>query len=104
MDAFLALDGAARTLLCEEAGARLNITAAAVEKDLWVCFALRELFSLDTLGPGLTFKGGTSLSKGWKLIDRFSEDIDVVAHRELFGGGGALTKKQLKKLRKSCQA
>jgi hypothetical protein len=44
---------------------------------------------LPTLGVHLTFKGGTSLSKGWKLIDRFSEDIDVVIDREFLGFGSA---------------
>lgn len=39
-------------------------------------------------GPHLTFKGGTSLSKGWKLIQRFSEDLDVVIDRDYLGFGG----------------
>lgn len=46
------------------------------------------------------FKGGSSLSKVWKLIHRFSEDIDLAMDRSLFGFAGDLTKKQLKKLRK----
>ena len=65
---------------------------------------LRVLFSLPALGEQLTFKGGTSLSKGWGLIDRFSEDIDVVVDRGLFGyPGDDLSKGQLKKLRGRCQ-
>lgn len=48
----------------------------AVEKDWWVTLALKALFSLDC-HDYLLFKGGTSLSKGWKLINRFSEDIDL---------------------------
>ena len=65
---------------------------------------LRELFSLPAFGEHLTFKGGTSLSKGWGLIDRFSEDIDVVVDRGLFGyPGNDLSKGQLKKLRDRCQ-
>jgi hypothetical protein len=54
-----------------------------------VCWTLRALFRLPASGPHLTFKGGTSLSKGWKLIDRFSEDIDIVIDREFLGFGGA---------------
>ena len=46
-------------------------------------------FACPSSGPHLTFKGGTSLSKGWKLIDRFSEDIDIVIAREFLGFGGA---------------
>jgi len=74
-----------RRQLCEEAGARLGLDAASVEKDFWVCWTLRELFSLPHIGDHLTFKGGTSLSKGWKLIERFSEDVDVVVDREYLG-------------------
>ncbi len=54
-----------------------------------MCWTLRALFRLPVSGPHLTFKGGTSLSKGWKLIDRFSEDIDIVIAREFLGFGGA---------------
>lgn len=66
----------------------MRLRAASVEKDFWVCWTLRELFTLPGIGPRLTFKGGTSLSKAWKLIERFSEDIDVVIDREFLGYGG----------------
>jgi len=55
----------------------------AVEKDWWVTLALRALFSLDC-NKYLLFKGGTSLSKGWGLIDRFSEDIDLCISQQFF--------------------
>ena len=55
-----------------------------MEKDFWVCWTLRELFSLPDIGPRLTFKGGTSLSKCHGLIERFSEDIDLVIDRAVF--------------------
>lgn len=104
MDQFLHLPPTTRAQLCEEASARRGISAAAIEKDLWICWILRELFSLPAIGEHLTFKGGTSLSKGWGLIDRFSEDIDVVVDRGLFGyPGDDLSKGQLKKLRDRCQ-
>jgi len=48
----------------------------------------------------LTFKGGTSLSKAWNLIQRFSEDIDLALDREFLGFTGELSKKDVKKLRK----
>lgn len=90
-------------VLCEEAQARSGIGRVSVEKDFWVCWALRELFGLADWGPQFTFKGGTSLSKAWKLIDRFSEDLDVVIEREFLGfGGPTLSRKQLEKLRKAC--
>lgn len=75
MDGYLELNRDDRRLLCEQARAKLNLLAESIEKDFWVCWTLRELFTLAEWGPRLTFKGGTSLSMGWKLIERFSEDI-----------------------------
>ena len=89
MDAFLEMTHDQRRRLCGEAEARLGLRAASIEKDFWICWALRELFALDEIGNELTFKGGTSLSKGWKLIERFSEDLDVTVSRAYLGFGGA---------------
>lgn len=90
MKGFLDLSMERRRAACAEVQARLHLPAVSVEKDFWVCWTLRELFGLPEIGPRLTFKGGTSLSKGWKLIERFSEDIDVVIDKEYLGyGGGA---------------
>lgn len=89
MDEFLRQSQQRQRVVYEEAGRRLGLSAGSVEKDLWVCWTLRALFRLPVSGPHLTFKGGTSLSKGWKLIDRFSEDIDIVMDREFLGFGGA---------------
>ena len=50
-----------------------------IEKDYWVVWVLKRLFSLEKMKPYLTFKGGISLSKVYGLIDRFSEDIDLSA-------------------------
>ena len=55
----------------------------AVEKDWWVSRTLEIIFSMD-IAQHLVFKGGTSLSKAWKLIQRFSEDIDLAIDREYF--------------------
>lgn len=55
-----------------------NIPAAMVEKDFWVCFVLDKIFSDDFLKNILCFKGGTSLSKVFHVIERFSEDIDLI--------------------------
>lgn len=88
MDAFIAMPQARRQLLCEQAGNTLGLAPTSVEKDFWVCWTLREMFALPESGQHLTFKGGTSLSKGWKLIERFSEDIDIVIDRDFLGFGG----------------
>lgn len=57
-----------------------------IEKDFWVCWTLDALFNeLEPGGPRLLFKGGTSLSKGYGLIERFSEDIDITVFREDIG-------------------
>ncbi len=61
---------------------RLKIAAIYVEKDYWITYALKAIFQ-DEIGKETVFKGGTALSKCYKAISRFSEDIDlVVLHRE----------------------
>jgi hypothetical protein len=65
---------------------RFGTTVQNIEKDFWVCWTLDALFHrLKKGGPRLLFKGGTSLSKGYGLISRFSEDIDVTVFREDIG-------------------
>lgn len=113
MKAFLEMPEDRRRLVCQQAAERLNLFEASVEKDFWVCWTLRTLWALPEIGPHLTFKGGTSLSKGWKLIDRFSEDIDLVIDRPMLDFGGASapgaapsrkqTKKRLEALRAAAQ-
>jgi len=88
VDIFPSLPVNRRRELCLAAGATLGLDAPSIEKDFWVCWTLRELFALPETGAHLTFKGGTSLSKCWKIIERFSEDIDVVIDREYLGFGG----------------
>jgi len=56
-----------------------------VEKDFWVCWTLDQIFSNPTLSPHVTFKGGTSLSKCYNIIDRFSEDIDLTLSKQYIG-------------------
>jgi len=69
----------------EAAAERLGITATAVEKDYWVTQALRVL--ADVFPNDFVFKGGTSLSKGYGLIERFSEDIDLLVIQGTRGKG-----------------
>jgi len=55
-----------------------RIGPIVIEKDFWVCYTLKELFSSEFLKDKIMFKGGTSLSKVFHLIERFSEDIDLI--------------------------
>ena len=71
-----------------QTGTERGLSPGSVEKDFWACLMLRELFDLPDHGAHLTFKGGTSLSKAWGLIDRFSEDIDLTIDRDALGFGG----------------
>lgn len=87
-----------KTVITQTA-ARVGLPMQAVEKDLWVTTLLQLLFTL-SFANQLLFKGGTSLSKSYGLIHRFSEDIDLVIDRNYFGYKGDLTKKQIKQLRK----
>jgi len=75
-----------------------NIPVQAVEKDWWVSVTLRAIFA-SPHAPHLLFKGGTSLSKGWGLIQRFSEDIDLAVDRGRWGYDATISKTQVTKLR-----
>ena len=114
MKEFIGMSEKRRRLVCTETGAQLNLFEIAVEKDFWVCWTLGKLFDLPEWGQHLTFKGGTSLSKCWNLIERFSEDIDIVIiDRDALDFGEesapeqAPSKKQrtkrLKALKEACQ-
>jgi hypothetical protein len=61
-----------------------------IEKDFWVCLVLKTLFTDSTFKDSLVFKGGTSLSKVYRVIERFSEDIDLVLDWKLIGYGQGL--------------
>ena len=88
MKAFLELPEARRRAAFLQVNEQMGLQSVSVEKDFWVCWTLHELFGLRGIGGHLTFKGGTSLSKAWKLIHRFSEDIDLVVDKEILGFGG----------------
>lgn len=96
---YFSLNPAQQRQVIEQTAAKLNLPVQAVEKDLWVTAILQVLFTLPC-AYGLVFKGGTSISKVWNAINRFSEDIDLAIDRSLFDLDGELTKKQVKKLRK----
>lgn len=73
--------------LFQETAARRAMNPAIAEKDFWVCWVLKHLFIDPTLGDRIVFKGGTSLSKVFGLIDRFSEDVDLILDWQLLGYG-----------------
>ena len=85
MNEFANLPATEREIYFQQTAERTRLPAHLVEKDFWVCFALQLLFTDQDLARYLTFKGGTSLSKVYKAIDRFSEDIDFAVSRESLG-------------------
>jgi len=78
MDKVASLPEDKRRELFLETGVRKKMTPAIVEKDFWVCWTLMRLFTSSELAPQILFKGGTSLSKVFHVIERFSEDIDLI--------------------------
>ena len=80
---------------------RYGMPEQVIEKDWWVSAVLRALFALP-YAERMSFKGGTSLSKCWDIISRFSEDIDIAVDREFLGYGGELSRTQVSdKLRRA---
>jgi len=79
---------------------RTGLPAYAIEKDWWVTLTLYAIFRT-RWKDNLVFKGGTSLSKSWNLIERFSEDIDLVVDRSVLGFAEELSKTKIKELRRA---
>jgi hypothetical protein len=114
MDRFVRLSGDERRLYFVQTAERMRLSPQIIEKDLWVCWTLRELFALPDIGSMLIFKGGTSLSKAYRLIERFSEDVDVSMDRAGLGFGneasdpeavisGKERRRRIDKLKEACQ-
>jgi len=95
--------GSEKVFIFQQISNHTGMPSFAVEKDWWVVQTLSIIFDME-VASHLIFKGGTSLSKAWKLIDRFSEDIDLAIDREFFGFAGELSKNQRDKLRKTTGA
>lgn len=83
--AYLDLPEADQKDILQAAAAALGRQATVLEKDIWVCWVLQTLFSMPDAHP-MAFKGGTSLSKVYGAIDRFSEDIDLTLDYRHFEG------------------
>jgi predicted nucleotidyltransferase component of viral defense system len=90
MDKIAAQSQEERNELFRESATSRGVLPQIIEKDFWVCWTLDKLFSLPEISPHLIFKGGTSLSKVYGVIERFSEDIDVSINREYLGFEGEL--------------
>jgi hypothetical protein len=113
MDKFIQLNNKDKRAYFEVAAADLNVMPQLIEKDFWVCWVLKTLFSLPTSGDHLTFKGGTSLSKGYDVIRRFSEDVDVSIERTFLSSEASIepdkdesnkeNKRRLERLQIACK-
>ena len=101
---WLKLSKKTRIEILNKASNQSELPAVAIEKDWWVTTALKACFELE-YASHLVFKGGTSLSKGWNLIERFSEDIDLAIDRGYFDfNEDTINNSQIKTLRKkSCE-
>lgn len=111
---FARLSLAQREPYFQEVANRRGLTRLIVKKDFWVCFSLHLLFSTVSLADKVVFKGGTSLSKVFGIIKRFSEDIDLSVDTDWLGFGGenrpdsagsrSQFQKRCKKLNDKCAA
>ncbi len=79
---FILLSPEERRLYFEQVASSMKVSPLIIEKDFWVCYTLHKLFSLPLIGETLIFKGGTTLSKIYDIIQRFSEDIDISIDRK----------------------
>jgi len=89
MDTVATMSGDARAELFRETSTQVGLPPALIEKDFWVCWTLKQLFSIVALRGNILFKGGTSLSKIFNAIHRFSEDIDLAISFEMLGFTGS---------------
>lgn len=100
MNEWLKLSEKRRLEILNQVNSQTGLPTDAIEKDWWVTISLKAIFS-SKFAHHLVFKGGTSLSKAYNLIERFSEDIDLSIDRAILGFEGELSKTQIKKLRKA---
>ena len=80
-------DDSKRAAIIELGVSETGLSEAILEKDLWVCYLLDYLFHRSEFKGSIIFKGGTSLSKAFGLIERFSEDVDLILDWRLIGYG-----------------
>lgn len=85
VDKILKLSSSEKEELFTETAAQMGLHPGAVEKDFWICWTLKEIFVTPYIKNKVMFKGGTSLSKVFHLIERFSEDIDLILDWRILG-------------------
>ena len=96
------LSQAEQIAILREQRLKTHLPQSAIEKDWWVTAVLKAL-SKTSIANQLIFKGGTSLSKGWGVIERFSEDIDLAIRREGDFTISSTSKSQREKVRKAAR-
>lgn len=109
MEQIVSLSKDEQAQIYQEAAARSEDIKAPImiEKDFWVCWTLKQIFSIPEISSHITFKGGTSLSKCYKIINRFSEDCDLTLNKEFLGiteDAEGISKKSRKQREKSIKA
>ncbi len=97
MDKFIKLSEQERKNIIQKASYDLGLRFDIVEKDIWVCWVLKKLFSLKNFEGKFVFKGGTCLSKAYNLIGRFSEDVDIIIRKDCLEISG--TSKKIKEIK-----
>ncbi len=100
MTDWLKVEDDRKKLVYEQVAANQGLPPIAIEKDFWVTLVLESVFGIKQ-AENMVFKGGTSLSKGWNLIQRFSEDVDLAVDRKAFGFDGKLGSSKRTRLRKA---
>lgn len=111
---YLKLTEPAQRDVLRRAQGPIGLSLESIEKDIYVCLFLEKMMSLPEVGQHVTFKGGTSLSKAYKITERFSEDVDLVVDRTVLGLGDdgipgqhhspRQQKERAKKIAKTCYA
>ncbi len=97
---FYSIEAVEKSAIFTEIATQKGMKPFAVEKDWWVSRTLEIIFQMP-ISKYLVFKGGTSLSKAWKLINRFSEDIDLAIDKDFFFmSEKGWSRKEITKLRK----
>ena len=91
-----------KSMFVAQTSERVGLPPQAIEKDWWVTMTLKALFE-SSCRDFITFKGGTSLSKGWHVIERFSEDIDIAIDKSFWRIAGD-NKSQRDRIRKLSRA
>jgi hypothetical protein len=100
---FLQIPDTEKRIIYQDVSNKMGLPPQAIEKDVWVTLMLRMIFTSDH-ADHFIFKGGTSLSKAFNLINRFSEDIDLGIDRKYLGYEGDLTPGLVRKLRRKCHS